>query len=101
MHHMLLMFLCALAPPSLGGHQVGMINAMRTGNVVFDMAIAMSIPLALQGLCKLWDWLKPRVEEFLFNLRRKEERFMRSIEYEKVSSITAYHGVCSNHPPHR
>ncbi|CAM9306279.1 unnamed protein product [Laminaria digitata] len=46
----------------------------------------MSIPLALQGLCKLWDWLKPRIEEFLFNLRRKEERFMRSIEYEKVSN---------------
>eukprot|EP00904_Undaria_pinnatifida_P012176 jgi/Undpi1/8089/HiC_scaffold_24.g10561.m1 len=59
---------------------------MRTGNVVFDMAIAMSIPLLLQGVCKLWDWLKPRVEEFLLSLRRKDERFTRAIEYEKVSN---------------
>ena len=98
MHDMLLMYSCALAPPSPGCQQVGVINAMRTGNVVFDMAIAMSIPLALQGLCKLWDWLKPRIEEFLYNLRRKEERFMRSIEYEKVRAIP-HTTLCSSHPP--
>lgn len=67
---------------------------MRTGNVVFDMAIAMSIPLLLQGVCKLWDWLKPRVEEFLLSLRRKDERFTRAIEYEKVSSTVQAIGYC-------
>eukprot|EP00903_Cladosiphon_okamuranus_P014647 g13582.t1 len=66
--------------------QVGVINAMRTGNVVLDMMIAMSIPLALQGLFKFWEWLRPRIEEFLFSLRQQEEHFTRSIEYEKISS---------------
>ncbi|CAN0119203.1 unnamed protein product [Scytosiphon promiscuus] len=66
--------------------QVGVINAMRTGNVVLDMVIAMSIPLALQALFKSWEWLKPRIEDFLYSLRRKEEHFSRTIDYEKVSS---------------
>lgn len=59
---------------------------MRTGNVVLDMMIAMSIPLALQGAFKFWEWLRPRIEDFLYSLRQKEEHFIRSIEYEKVRS---------------
>ncbi|CAM9180173.1 unnamed protein product [Ectocarpus sp. 4 AP-2014] len=70
--------------------QVGVINAMRTGNVVLDMMIAMSIPLVLQGLYKFWEWLRPLIEEFLFNLRARDEHFSRTIEYEKVSNIWGY-----------
>eukprot|EP00752_Nemacystus_decipiens_P011862 g10522.t1 len=66
--------------------QVGVINAMRTGNVVLDMMIAMSIPLVLQALFKFWEWLRPRIEDFLFSLRPKENYFARSIEYEKITS---------------
>lgn len=58
---------------------------MRTGNVVLDMMIAMSIPLVLQGLYKLLEWLRPLIEEFLFSLRARDEHFSRTIEYEKVS----------------
>lgn len=69
---------------------------MRTGNVVLDMMIAMSIPLALQGLFKFWEWLRPRIEDFLYSLRHKEEHFIRSIEYEKVGLVqaTAYYVLC-------
>ena len=59
---------------------------MRTGNVVLDMMIAMSIPLVLQGLYKFWEWLRPLIEDFLFSLRARDEHFSRSIEYEKVSA---------------
>lgn len=64
--------------------QVGVINAMRTGNVVLDMMIAMSIPLALQAFFKFWEWLKPRVEEFLLSFQRQEFYYERSIDHEKV-----------------
>lgn len=57
---------------------------MRTGNVVLDMMIAMSIPLVLQGLYKFWEWLRPLIEDFLFSLRARDEHFSRTIEYEKV-----------------
>lgn len=67
--------------------QVGVINAMRTGNVVLDMVIAMSIPLALQALFKSWEWLRPRIEDFLYSLRRQEEHFSRTIDYEKVGCV--------------
>lgn len=60
-------------------------NAMRTGNLVLDMVIAMSIPLALQGIVKLWEWLRPIVDDFIFGLRRKERYFFRSIDYEQVN----------------
>ncbi|CAN0083822.1 unnamed protein product, partial [Ectocarpus sp. 8 AP-2014] len=63
---------------------------MRTGNVVLDMMIAMSIPLVLQGLYKFWEWLRPLIEEFLFSLRARDEHFSRTIEYEKVSNIWGY-----------
>lgn len=66
---------------------------MRTGNVVLDMMIAMSIPLALQGLFKFWEWLRPRIEDFLFSLRQKDDYFVRSIEYEKVCSVAALDSV--------
>lgn len=66
--------------------QMGMVNAMRTGNVVFDMAIAMSIPAVLQGLFKFWEWLRPRIEKFLGSLKRQEDHFFRSIDYEKVKT---------------
>lgn len=64
--------------------QVGMMNAMRTGNLILDMVIAMSIPLVLQGLVKLWEWLRPIVDDFIFGLRQKEQYFFRSIDYEQV-----------------
>lgn len=64
--------------------QVGMINAMRTGNLVLDMIIAMSIPLLMQGVIKLWEWLRPIIDDFIYSFRRKEEYFSRSIDYEKV-----------------
>lgn len=67
--------------------KVGVINAMRTGNVVLDMAIAMSIPLVLQGLKKLWDWLRPRLEDYIFNVRVQNQVFRRDIEYDKVWMI--------------
>ena len=60
---------------------------MRTGNVVLDMVIAMSIPIALQWLRKQWEWLGPCVKNFLFRARQKEERYTRSIDYEKVSAF--------------
>jgi len=64
--------------------QVGVINAMRTGNVVLDMMIAMSIPLALQAFFKFWEWLKPRIEEFVLSFQRQDFYFVRSIDHVKV-----------------
>lgn len=49
----------------------------------------MSIPLVLQALFKFWEWLKPRIEDFLLSLRREEEHFFRSIDYEKVITLYA------------
>ena len=67
--------------------QVGVINAMRTGNVVFDMMIAMSIPLALQGLFKFLEWLRPRIEDFVLSFQRQEFYYTRSIDHEKVRRV--------------
>lgn len=68
--------------------QVGMINAMRTGNVVLDMMIAMCIPLVLKSLQKLWDRLWPVIYGFILNRgsRRKPffSTFHRTIHYEQV-----------------
>ncbi len=64
--------------------QVGVINAMRTGNVVLDMMIAMSIPLAVQGLFKFWEWLKPRIEEFMLSFQQQDFYYQRTIDHEKV-----------------
>ena len=63
-------------------------NAMRTGNVVLDMVIAMSIPLALKWFREQWHWLGPLIVNFILRTRQTEERYTRIIEYEKVSPST-------------
>lgn len=63
-------------------------NALRTGNVVLDMIIAMSIPLVLQWLRKQWKCVGPLVNNYVFSPRDKGERYTRCIDYEKVSSYT-------------
>lgn len=64
----------------------GMIPARLTGNVVFDMAFALCIPLMAQGCMTLIDSAKPTLFAFvqrLFTVKSKE-RFYRTVEYEKV-----------------
>ncbi|CAN0433199.1 unnamed protein product [Ascophyllum nodosum] len=67
--------------------QLGMINAMRTGNIVIDMIIAVSIPLVLKGLFGLWDsWIWPIIEDLWFSSRRKKLGFSRNVNFEKMSN---------------
>lgn len=69
--------------------QVGVINAMRTGNVLLDMIIAMSIPLVLKTLQKIWDRLWPVINSFMFNRGSTRKPFFttfhRTIHYEQVA----------------
>ena len=64
------------------GSQLGLINSLRTGNVVLDMLICMCIPLLFQ----LAAFVATRYSDFFVNLmeriRTNENVCMKTLEYE-------------------
>ena len=64
------------------GSQMGVINAMRTGNVIVDMAICMAIPVVFGLLVKLTEQLTPHLQKLVDYLKRGGSEHYRIIEYE-------------------
>ena len=69
--------------------QYSMINSLRTGNLVWDMIIAFSIPVLLQGIVQLVNTIDPSAI-FQFFFPKGKDVDSRYIEYEKKTSSWGY-----------
>lgn len=64
------------------GSQLGMINALRTGNPLLDMVIVMLIPVFFQMLFQVGVQFQPLYQRLLIWLRAENNFIMRHIEFE-------------------
>jgi chaperone BCS1 len=64
------------------GSQLGMINALRTGNPLLDMAICMLIPVFFQMLVQFGQHLQPVFNKLLAWMNSGGEFYTRAIEFE-------------------
>lgn len=60
--------------------QFGMMNALRSGNVIFDMCIAMCIPFLLQSLKMMYDALYPKFMAYLASPTK--DSYFRDVVYQ-------------------
>ena len=71
------------------GSQLGMINALRTGNPMLDMAVCMLIPVFFQLLVQLGQHFQPIFNRFMAWMNSGGEFYTRAIEFE-VLFIAAF-----------
>lgn len=67
----------------------GLINALRTGNIIFDMLVAVAIPMAFGALATVLRETSPRVKELAARLRRRGE-VTRTVVYERRVNMWGY-----------
>lgn len=67
---------------SSASSQFGVINALRTGNVVLDMMICMMIPVAFKLLEALFQRANPILNDLMEKLRRSDDVCLKSLDYE-------------------
>jgi len=72
---------------SMGAAEFGIINALRTGNHVYDMAIAMSIPAIFAALFAGFELVKPHLQSLWKRLVSGNPNYtQRTITYEQVTN---------------
>lgn len=64
------------------GSQLGMINALRTGNPLLDMAICMLIPVFFQLLVQVAQHFQPALNRLVAWFNSGAELYTRAIEFE-------------------
>jgi hypothetical protein len=70
--------------------QVGITNALRTGNFIFDIAIAMAVPMFFKIIMDLCESIKPRLHFLTRYFTREGDGYVRKIEYTKRTSSWGY-----------
>jgi hypothetical protein len=76
-------------PNALNGlsSQFGIINSLRTGNVVVDMVICMMIPVAFKVLSAIWERFQPAFLAFIESLRTNNNVVLKTLDYEVIYSL--------------
>lgn len=75
---------------SSASSQFGVINALRTGNVVLDMMICMMIPVAFKLLEALFQRANPILNDLMEKLRRSDDVCLKSLDYEFRTNCWGY-----------
>lgn len=68
--------------------QFGLINSMRTGNVVLDMLICMAIPVAFKILAAIWERFQPAFLAFIESLKQNNNVVLKTLDYEVATSLS-------------
>jgi hypothetical protein len=98
-----------MADNALGnmGSQLGLINSLRTGNIILDMVICMMIPLLFQGLSLIWVRYQPAIMKFIDSFKHNENVCVKVLEYEVfyyhvsiILIITYFINLISSEPIH-
>lgn len=69
-----------------GGAVFGMMNAMRTGNLVLDMVICMTIPAIFKGFVAAFEKARPFLHEWALRMWGAPKHHFREIIYEQVTN---------------
>jgi hypothetical protein len=64
------------------GTQFGIMNALRTGNVIIDMLVSMVVPLFFQILDFLMEQVLPGISQFIKDLTLDKTVVRKVIEHE-------------------
>ena len=62
--------------------QFGLINSLRTGNVILDMMVCMMIPVFFKLIADSWQHIIPFINEILAIFGKEKEYVMKSLDYE-------------------
>jgi len=62
--------------------QFGLINSLRTGNVILDMMVCMMIPVFFKLIADSWQHVIPFINEILAKFGKEKEYVMKSLDYE-------------------
>lgn len=62
--------------------QFGIINSLRTGNVILDMAVCMMIPLVFKILTLLFERFQPWINEIIESIRQNKNVCLKTLDYE-------------------
>ncbi len=64
------------------GSQIGIINTLRTGNVIFDLIICMLIPLAFSLCGDIWNRLFPYIQSQFLKFFYRNNDIIKTLDYE-------------------